>query len=773
MISGLWSKKWFRVALILLLLFALIPLPKDALKYSHSLYSKENVLLSARVSEDGQWCLPLTEKLPAHFQNCIIEYEDAWFYFHPGVNPLSLLKAFIGYVRSGKVKRGGSTIPMQVMRIRFKNSKRNILNKALESVCAVKYSLLRSKSKVLMDWAQIAPFGGNTIGAKSAALRYFGRDLNNLSWGEYALLAVMPNSPTSANLKKNRPKLLKKRNFLLKKLCSKGYFPKEDLWVYLEEELPETLKQIPDTAPFLLDFFIKKHPDQFVFKSTCPAGLQNEIVDIAEKEIQFLQHDDIKNIAAIVMDVEKNELLSYVGNTRINQLKNRNFVDVAQAPRSYGSLLKPFLYGYAIDRGFILPGELLYDIPTAIGDFTPKNFDEKFRGAVRADETILQSLNVPAVRLLNQIGLSGFYEFISRLHPAYLDKGVDHYGLSLILGGGETTLWEMSRLYKGLAQNYLGQSYPYRPVQYMVDRKEETEKVSVEFSASAITSLVSVMADIHRPREDRFWFKFENEKKIAWKTGTSYGHRDAWSIGFNGKYVVAVWIGNENGEGRHDLTGISKAAPFMFQIFNALPENKWFATPPRWNKKQYIQVCRESGKLAGTLCKHKDKVFVEKESYQWQQCKMHTEVLINKKGFLTSPQCAGEGDRKDTLFTLPPEVEYYFRESNLFFKGMPPSDPDCEAGIPSLSIIYPQENVKIFIPRNSESGVSSILAKAHHTSQEAVLYWYLDDKYLKTSPSGEKNRVCAIQPLPGKHRLSVIDNKGFRSEVSFEVLEKE
>ncbi|MBK6783658.1 MAG: transglycosylase domain-containing protein [Saprospiraceae bacterium] len=209
MISGLWSKKWFRVALILLLLFALIPLPKDALKYSHSLYSKENVLLSARVSEDGQWCLPLTEKLPAHFQNCIIEYEDAWFYFHPGVNPLSLLKAFIGYVRSGKVKRGGSTIPMQVMRIRFKNSKRNILNKALESVCAVKYSLLRSKSKVLMDWAQIAPFGGNTIGAKSAALRYFGRDLNNLSWGEYALLAVMPNSPTSANLKKTDQNFLK------------------------------------------------------------------------------------------------------------------------------------------------------------------------------------------------------------------------------------------------------------------------------------------------------------------------------------------------------------------------------------------------------------------------------------------------------------------------------------------------------------------------------------------------------------------------------------
>jgi penicillin-binding protein 1C len=773
MIRGLWSKKWFRITLILFILFVLIPVPKDSLMYSHSLYSKENILLSARVSKDGQWCLPVTEKLPSRFENCIIEYEDAWFYFHPGINPVSLFKALTSYLRTGKIKRGGSTIPMQVMRIRYKNSERNVLNKALESVSAIKYSLTNSKSRVLKDWAQIAPFGGNTIGAKSASLRYFGRDLNDLSWGEYALLAVMPNSPTSANLKSNRPKLLKKRNFLLNKLCDKGYFPKADLSIYLDEELPETLKQIPDAAPFFLDFLIKKHPDEFVFRSTCQAELQYEMVDIAEKEIQFLQHDDIRNIAAVVIDLEKNELLSYVGNSKSGQSGKRNFVDVVQAPRSYGSLLKPFLYSYAVDRGFILPQEILYDIPTAIGDFTPRNFDEKFRGAVRADETILQSLNVPAVRLLNQIGLAGFYEFISRLRPTFLDKGADHYGLSLILGGGETTLWDMSRLYKGLAQNYLGKSNPFGEVIYLEDKKMPVENVSVEFSPSAISSVISVMADVNRPREDRFWFKFENEKKIAWKTGTSYGHRDAWSIGFNGKYVVAVWIGNENGEGRHDLTGISKAAPFMFQIFNALPENKWFASPPRWNKNKYIKVCRESGKLAGTLCKHKDKYFVERESFQWQQCRMHTEILINEKGFLTSPQCAKESDRKDTLFTLPPEVEYYFRESNLFYKGMPATDPDCDAAIPSLSIIYPQENVKIFIPRHAESGVSSVLAKAHHTSQEAVLYWYLDDKYLKTSPSGEKNRVCAIQPLPGKHRLTVIDNKGYRSEVSFEVLEKE
>ncbi|MBK8622787.1 MAG: transglycosylase domain-containing protein [Saprospiraceae bacterium] len=371
-------KKWFSVfrwyhwAVLMLILFLLIPVPGDKLKYSRSVYSSEGHLLSAKVSDDGQWCLPLEDTLPQPLVDCIILFEDEYFNWHPGVNPVSMGKAFLQYLQYGRVKRGGSTLPMQVMRMRYKNVRRNIFNKLLESLSAVRYSLTRSKNTVIRDWAQMAPFGGNTIGAKSAALRYFGRDLAHLSWGEYALLAVMPNSPSLANLSTNRKILQNKRDRLLQKLARKGYFPLSDLDIYLKEELPDSIKFLPDDAPYLLDFLSKKHPDIYLFQSTCLSKWQQEVNDILEKEINILRHEDIRNAAAVVIDVMENTLVAYTGNVRKNLKGSKNFVDIIQAPRSYGSLLKPFLYAYALEEGFILPNELIYDIPTVIGEFRPK-----------------------------------------------------------------------------------------------------------------------------------------------------------------------------------------------------------------------------------------------------------------------------------------------------------------------------------------------------------------------------------------------------------------
>lgn len=729
------------------------------------------MLLSARVSEDGQWCLPLNGDLPKDLIDCIVTFEDAYFYFHPGLNPVSLVKALYSYLKTGKITRGGSTIPMQVMRMRYKNSRRNVLNKAIESLSAIKYSLTRKKSTVLKDWAQLAPFGGNTIGVTSASLRYFGRDMKDLSWAEYALLAVMPNDPSSANLKVNRGKLIRKRDFLLNKLYSKGFFSKEDLVVYLSEELPDEWKQIPNEAPFFLDYLIKQHPHQYVYFSNCSAKIQHEVADLLEKEVSFLRHDDIRNGAAIVVDITTNELIAYVGNTRYDGKNRRNFVDIAQAPRSYGSLLKPFLYGYALENGYILPTELILDVPTVIGDFRPKNFDEKFRGAARADEIVLLSLNVPTVRLLNHIGLSGFYHFLRKLDPMYLNKGSDHYGLSLILGGGETSLWEMARLYKGLAQNYLGLSNPYEEINYLQDGRLIKKNIPVNLSAFSMTALVNAMADIGRPREDRFWYKFDENKKIAWKTGTSYGHRDAWAIGFNGKYMVAVWIGNENGEGRFDLTGISKAAPLMFQMFKTIPDNKWFAKEPTFSEKKVISICSESGKLAGKLCSKKEKKYVEKTSFLWQQCNYHKEAWTNKKGWIVGETCPSQRVMKDTFFTLPAEIEYYFRESNPFYKGLPPLDPECFSNIPTLSIIYPSDKIKIFLPKERSEAMRSLIAKAHHSIKDANVFWFLDDVHIHTGKAREDNLVCTLQPSIGHHQLTIIDQWGNRNSVSFEVLE--
>jgi penicillin-binding protein 1C len=756
---------------LLLVIFLLIPVPGDKLKYSRSVYSTEGQLLSAKVSDDGQWCLPLEDTLPRQLVDCIIMFEDEYFYWHPGVNPVSMVKAFVQYLRNGRVIRGGSTLPMQVMRMRYKNARRNIFNKLIESLSAVRYSLTTRKKTILRDWAQMAPFGGNTIGAKSAALRYFGRDISRLSWGEHALLAVMPNSPSLVNLSTNREILHQKRNKLLQKLAENGYFPLADLEVYLQEELPESVKLLPDDAPYLLDFLSKKYPDTYLFHTTCPSKWQQEVNDILEKEINILRHEDIRNAAAVVIDVMENTLVAYTGNVRKNLNGSKNFVDIIQAPRSYGSLLKPFLYAYALEEGFILPNELIYDIPTVIGEFRPKNFDEKFRGAAPAEDIILQSLNVPSVRLLNQVGLAGFYHFLTELRPSYLDKGPDHYGLSLILGGGETTLWDLARLYKGMAQNFSGIPEPFGEIECLKNKSKEGFMPETSFSPGVISSVVNTMADVSRPREERFWYAFENDKKIAWKTGTSFGHRDAWAIGFNGKYAVAVWIGNENGEGRHDLTGVVRAAPVMFQIFNALPQNRWFAKEPSSNRKKVITVCRESGRLAGQLCNLTDKKTVDKESFRWIPCRFHTEVCLSPEGTWIQPHCKDKLCTKDTLFTLPAEVEYYYRESHLFYEGLPVPDPECIGTSSSLSIIYPTDKIKIFIPRNEEGKTGKILAKAYHSDPAAVLFWYLNDKHVYTSPAGSDPKVFSLQLSAGSYKLSVIDRSGQKSTSNFEVLE--
>lgn len=747
-----------------------MPIPNYVPTYSKSLYSKDKHLLSASVSSEQQWCLPIAQELPEKFVKSVLLFEDEYFYYHLGINPVSITKALITNIKEKRKKRGASTIPMQVMRMKNKNAKRNVWNKSMEALSAIKYSIFNKKSTILKEWAQIAPFGGNTIGAQSAAIRYFGRDLHELSWSEYALLAVMPNSPTGSNLRNNREKLKAKRDFLLKKLHNSNYFSFEDLVIFIDEDLPFEVRNIPQQNIHLLQFLAKKYPQQNLFVTTCPYYLQKSVNEIIEKESEFLKIDDIRNAAAIVIDVQSNELLAYTGNVQTNNSGKQNYVDIIQAPRSYGSLLKPLLYGYAIESGQVLPKEMILDIPTSIGDFRPMNFDKKFRGAVRLDEMVIQSLNVPSVRLLNSVGLPAFYDFIKQLDIAYLNKGADHYGLSIILGGGESNLWDLARVYKGLSQNYMGIPYPFRPIKYLQGEKEKHMKNNVSFSPATILPLVETMADLSRPREEKFWERFGPENKIAWKTGTSYGHRDAWALGFNGKYMVGVWVGNENGEGRYDLTGISKAAPILFKIFNQLPENKWFGHTPQYQKKQTISVCTESGKIAGSLCKHKEKKYIDNDYYTYQQCNFHQEIWLNAKSQMLHIDCKSPDATKDTVFVLPPYIEYFYKTANINYRGLPALDVNCTPKKSQLKIIYPENDLKIFIPKISKDKVGGFIARAYHNQKDGNIFWFVDDQHIKTTFGSKEEHTFSFSAPMGLHQLTINDQWGNSDQIWFEIL---
>ncbi len=745
-----------------------IPLPKDEVAYSRALYSQDNQLLSAAISSEQQWRLPFSEPVPDKLSTAIITYEDAYFYYHLGINPISMIKATWTNLRSGRVVRGASTIPMQVMRLRHRSLGRSLWNKIYESLAAIKYSVTNSKKSIIKDWASLAPFGGNTIGIKAASLRYFGTDMDNLSWGQYALLAVMPNGPAVANLTRNRATLKQKRDKLLDKLAAEGYIPSDEVALYKGEEIPTMLNKVPQHGYHMLDFVAKQHPDRQLFMSTIDYSKQLKLQELIEIESQFYKLEDIRNMAAVVIDVSQNKVVSYVGNTADKKGKF-SYVDIVQSARSYGSLLKPLLYMMAIDKAHYLPGEMIEDIPTSIGDFTPLNFDKKYRGAVPVEDVITQSLNIPAVRMLQRVGLPNFYETVRSIDLAYLHRGADHYGLSIILGGGETSLWDMARLYKGIAQNALGIAYPFRSVQYLADIPVEKPKKNISFDPTAVQYTINAMADISRPREERSWELYAQNQKVAWKTGTSFGHRDAWAVGFNGKYAVAVWVGNEGGEGRFGLTGIAKAAPVMFKIFNALNDHRWFESVPLQQKKQEITICKESGRMAGNLCRSKRRLRLAVTSMKYKQCDFHQVHGISAGGQVVVPPCDIPIIRYDTVFVLPPYMAYYYKEGHLDYRDDFNYDVNCQVSTSSLAILYPQQGIKIFAPRVDVPVANSLIAKAYHSHPGAALYWFLDGKYLETT-KGKEAHFMEISPTVGKHRLHISDSFGGQSEVSFEVI---
>ena len=758
-------KKVGMTFLLIFLLILMIPIPDYIPAYSRALYSENGHLLAANISSEQQWHLPNDNSLPEKFELCIRYYEDEYFYYHLGVNPISLIKAFIKNTKEKSIVRGASTIPMQVMRMKNRNVQRNYKNKIFEMAAAIKYSVITSKPTMLREWANIAPFGGNTIGAETAALRYFGRSLEKLSLAEYALLAILPNNPSNIHLSKNRSALKTKRDFLITKLYSKGQISVADMQNSMSEELPEALYDIPKIGHHFLQYVSKLHPNTYLFSSTIQTDVQQQLQNTLWQEAVHLRQNGIDNISAIVADVEKNTLVAYIGNIP-DPSGGFAYVDIAQAPRSYGSLLKPMLYAYALEKGYFLPNELVADIPTYIGDFQPMNFDKKFRGAVPLSDMVTQSLNVPAVRVLNTIGMQEFYHFLEPLHMNYLNRGTDYYGLSFILGGGETTLWDLTKMYKGLAQSTLQYPNPFGNLQCL--KNETPVKVDMRITTPTMQYVNDAMSNLSRPREEKFWDLYTSDEKVAWKTGTSFGHKDAWAIGYNAKYVVAVWVGNATGEGRPNLTGISKAAPILFKVFRQLGTSKWFHYPPV-KAKHKVTVCKESGKLAGPLCKYTASANISTAIHTLSTCNFHVEVVLDSHGYRITPGCSVVPDRRDTFFTLPSHMEFYYRIHDNAYKTLPDPSPDCHEFSYPIQIIYPADGIKIFLPVEKEKTPNTLILKAYHPKANSTVFWYIDDEFMGKTQQLNTHEIHTVIKK-GNHILTIIDDAGNRSQVEFEVL---
>jgi len=760
------------MAVTLILAWLAIPVVHFNDPVSPVLFSAEGRLLGARTAADGQWRFPPGERMPERFSRVLVRFEDKRFFSHPGVDPLAVARAARLNLRSRKVASGASTITMQVVRLARKNRPRTYLEKLKEAILALRLETARSKKEILSLFAAHAPFGGNVVGIDAASWLYFGRSPDELSWAEAAFLAVLPNDPGLPATAQGRARLLTKRNRLIEKLRVTGAMPALECRLALSEPMPEGLRALPREAPHLLDTLAARPGAAPPFRSFVAADLQRTASRVVEQHGARLADRGILNLAAVIIDNRMAAVAAYVGNAGLARREEHGQnVDILQSRRSTGSILKPFLYASLLKEGGLTPLTLVPDTPTRFEGFRPENFDRRFRGAVPARTALAWSLNVPAVRELREYGIPRFENRLRQWGMTTLDRPPDDYGLTLILGGAEGKLVEIAALYAKLAQLASGAPGGGREVRLLRDDPEAPSKMRDLGAASAYLTLQALTA-VGRPDEEGFWRNFSSSKWLAWKTGTSFGLRDAWAVGVTPNYTIGVWAGNADGEGKPGLTGLGAAAPVLFDLLGAIDGGGEIVRPRSGLKT--LRVCRDSGYLATDLCPAVE-VTVPEESCFDRMCAFHQAVHLDASGrFRVDSRCEPVGKmRHESWFVLPPVQEYYYRAEHAEYRPLPPFRADCaggpagERGSRVMSLIYPEPDMSVYVPVGLDGKVGQVVFEAVHRESGATIHWHLDERYIASTRVFHQ---IGVAPEPGPHRLVLTDDEGRRLVRNFEVV---
>jgi penicillin-binding protein 1C len=771
------------LTLILVFIFSL-PSTLFTDPYSTAVYDKNHQLLGVKIAEDGQWRFPETKYISPKFEACILNFEDQRFYYHFGIDPISLIRAIKQNSSSKKIVSGGSTISMQTIRISRKGKSRTYYQKIIETILAFRLELSYSKKEILQLYASHAPFGGNTVGIEAAAWRYFSRSAEQLSWAENAMLAVLPNSPTLINTAKNREILKEKRDFLLKKLFSKNIISNEEYELAILEPIPEHPNPYPMHAYHLVNRAAKEIPNKnSQIETSIDINLQIQINEIANNYNQRYKTNQINNIACLVLDVESGNALAYVANADINSATPEKAIDMIKAKRSTGSILKPFLYAASLSAGEILPKTLLKDTPLRIGSFSPENYDKTFDGAVSADEALARSLNIPFAILLKDYGIGKFIYILKSLGLKSINKSSEHYGLSLILGGAEASLWDISSAYASMARslknfNKYQSKYSnsdYHEANYIKNSKSNEHQDLRDWSflsASAIWFSLEAMSSVNRPGDEKQWQTFSSKQKISWKTGTSFGFKDAWSIAVTPDYVVGVWVGNATGEGRNGITGLRLAAPVLFDIINVLPAYKnWFEQP--YDDMILANICKQSGHLAGENCCDTVSTWIPANGINTEICPYHQKIYLDQsENFRVNSDCYPVDMMKQkSYFVLPPIVETYFINSNHWYQSLPPFLDDCLQSQQNLSeqieLIYPTNLSRVLIPIELSGDTLQAIFKLSHRNPETKVYWYIGEKYYGFTKDFHE---MGFKLEPGSYTLNIMDENGYKISKKFKVI---
>ena len=775
---------WGSLLLILpigaLLLNSIYPLPIEKLAPPSStvILDRNGEILRVFLSKNDTWQIdePLLDQISQKLQSAVLAYEDRWFYLHPGINPFSIIQALITNIRSGQILRGGSTITMQLARM-MKPKERTVINKITEMFRAFQIESHFSKDEILTYYLNIAPYGGNIVGSTAASLVYFNKSQKHLSLGEASLLAAIPNSPTHLRPDINPTMAKQARAKVLRRMLNRRMISNQAFYEAMDEPIPTRRYRMPFNAPHISRLLKQQYPDRNHIYSTIDSHMQNKSEQILRQYLAPLQKQDISNGSVVIMDVNTREILTVVGSYDFFDRKNHGQVNGAIAPRSPGSALKPFIYGIALNRGFVTPSSLLNDVPINYNGYRPVNYNRQNRGYVTVREALTKSLNVPAINLCVKLGDNGIYSFLKRAGISTLDKPKVHYGLSLILGSAEVQLIELTNLYASLADHGRITAYKMAKPQKTNDMSQNKRGKHFEssqrfrntshrtgkqlFSPETSFILSEILSDVRRPDLASSFEATTDLPKVAWKTGTSYGHRDAWSIGYTPNLAIGVWVGNFDGHGTAGLVGSEVAAPILFAIFNAVIDKdnaRWFDQP---HGVQTRQVCALSGMTKSNFCPKTKKDFYITSVSSPEICSIHKPIQIdNQTGMQLCSYCRLGRTYHEKIFEeWNPEIATWLNRSGYMMTKIPQHNPDCNGIISgSVPIIKsPSSEAVHQIRPGIPLKYQKILLEASVSNRIKQIFWFLNGELVF---KGNPSQKFFLVPIAGEHTLTCVDSEG-------------
>jgi penicillin-binding protein 1C len=752
-------------ALLIFLSYLIVPLPDGPFPEDYSLVvksSKEEVLRIYLNSKE-QWMLPPREDsvIPGKLLSCVTRFEDRYFFHHPGVNPGAVVRALYQNITAGERVSGASTITMQVARL-IKSKPRTLPNKMLETLQALKLELIYTKEEILFLYLNHAPYGGNIYGYRAASKRYFGKEPVELTWAEAAALAVLPNAPGLISPATTPGALKAKRDRLLHSLHNGGIINTETLQLATEEPVPSKVIPFSVSAPHLADRVRRETGiTSGSITTTIDSELQKGIERLVKYHSQYLSRLGIKNTLALVVENKTGAVRAYVGSQDFFANDSQGKVDGITSLRSTGSLLKPFLYALAMDEGQLLPNSRIVDIPSQFGAFSPKNMNQQYRGLVTTREALIQSLNVPAVRTLHNYGLEAFYYFLEHAGMTTLFRRPEDYGLPLILGGAEGRTDELAVLFRGLAmEGEFGQ------IHYLPEGKDNSKTSLI--SPGAAYLVLEILKEVKRPGTEAFWNQYSGASPLAWKTGTSYGQRDAWAAGVNPKWTIITWSGNFTGEENANLTSTSEAGKLLFDIFQFLTrdeDSQWFSPPE--GSLVPVKTCIDTGFRVNGNCENTVMALAPASAHFIRECPYHSKIFVteDEKHRVTS-LCWKPGNYKPVnVLVYPPGVSYYLKQNGIITESIPPLMEGCksETGNP-LEIVYPTEGAHLYLPRELTGELQKIPVRAAHREPGRKVYWYLNSEYLGFT---KEDHTMPLTFSQGLQFLELVDDTGNRRKISF------